>query len=331
MISETESSLELATISVPSEARYSAVGSRPTLISLASLPLVRLTSDTVPVVAAPVDLLATMAVPSDWLVKSPGLAGRPPSLETNASLPTSTTCRGALPTWTYWVNWLVAVSITPSSLTPLRATYSLLPSGLSAIPEGRSGVVVVVVFRLVTAVTVGMVTGLDTVPFVATLNLIMSAVCGNQSVLPSADHSGPSAATVPSPRTLSVPASVPICCTTVPVLMLKMVRKPVKFSQLSAARYWPLGLIEEDSRRPLSISSRVPTGLIRWLVGSRIPCALLVPTWAVPNPPANAPAMAAVANPATMTMATPAAVRTRTARRCACRQRAESSRLIEFP
>ena len=84
--------------------------------------MARLTSDTVPVVAAPVTLLATMFVPSEWLVYSPGLAGRPPSLETNASLPTSTTWRGALPTLITWISWLVAVSMTPSLLTPLRAT-----------------------------------------------------------------------------------------------------------------------------------------------------------------------------------------------------------------
>jgi hypothetical protein len=78
--------------------------------------------------APPVTLLATMAVPSDRLVNSPGLAGRPPSLETKASLPTSTTWRGALPTGMAWSSWLVVVSMTPSSLTPLRATYSLEPS-----------------------------------------------------------------------------------------------------------------------------------------------------------------------------------------------------------
>ncbi len=73
-------------------------------------------------VAAPVTLLATMFVPSELLVYSPGRAGRPPSLDTKASLPTSTTWRGALPTRVTWTSWLVAVLMTPSLLTPLRAT-----------------------------------------------------------------------------------------------------------------------------------------------------------------------------------------------------------------
>jgi len=52
-----------------------------------------------------------------------------------------------------------------------------------------------------------------------------------------------------------------------------MVRKPVKSFQLRAARYWPSGLIEEDSRRPSPTSSRLPIGLSHWLVGSRMPLA----------------------------------------------------------
>jgi hypothetical protein len=107
---------------VPSGARYSAVGSRPTLSSLTSWPVVRSTSDTRPVVAPPVTLLDTMAVPSEELVKSPGLAGRPPSSETKAWFPTRTTWRGALPTPMLWMSWLVPVSMTPSALTPLSAT-----------------------------------------------------------------------------------------------------------------------------------------------------------------------------------------------------------------
>ena len=122
LISEMLSLFELATISVPSGARYSADGSRPTRIDLTWWPVARLTSDTVPVEAAPVTLLATMFVPAELLVYSPGLAGRPPSLETNASLPASTTWRGALPTLITLVSWLVAVLMTPSSFTTLRAT-----------------------------------------------------------------------------------------------------------------------------------------------------------------------------------------------------------------
>src|ERR1035438_4546589 len=124
-----------------------------------------------------------------------------------------------------------------------------------------------------------MVTGPETVPSAATLNRIRSEVCGNHNVLPSADHRGPSAATVPSPMILSPPAPVPICWTIAPVVGLKVGRKRVKSFQVRAARYWPLGLIDDDRRRPLSTSSRLPIGLIRWLVGSRVPSGLLGPTW----------------------------------------------------
>ena len=121
-MSDIESSLELATNSVPSAARYSAVGSRPTLICLTGLPVVRSTSVTVPVIAPPVDLLATMFVPEELLVKSSGVALRPPSLETKAWLPASTTWRGALPTGICWISAFVAVSMTPSLFVLLRAT-----------------------------------------------------------------------------------------------------------------------------------------------------------------------------------------------------------------
>ena len=201
-ISEMLSLLELATMSVPSLARYSADGSRPTLICLVCWPVTRLTSDTVPVEAAPVTLLATMFVPAELLVYSPSFAGRPPSLETNALVPDSTTWRGALPTLMTLTSWLVAVSMTPSLLTTLSATYSLVPSELSAMPEGPSGTVVSPVVRFTIVVSSGMTTGVPTVPFAFTGKWTRSEVCGNHSDFPSADHSGPSAATVPSPMTL---------------------------------------------------------------------------------------------------------------------------------
>ena len=122
LITENESSLEFATSRTPFGPRYSAVGCRPTLISRVSLPVDRFTCETAPVDAAPVVLFDTTAVPSDSFVKSPGLAGRPPSSDTYAVEPTSTTCRGALPTWITWVSALVLVLMTPSSLTPLSAT-----------------------------------------------------------------------------------------------------------------------------------------------------------------------------------------------------------------
>ena len=102
--------------------------------------MVRSTTDTVPVIAPPVLRLATIGVPSDRLVKSPGWAGRPPSLETYATVPpsASTTWRGALPTGIFCSRVSVAVSMTPSALAPFSATYSLEPSGDSAIPEGSS-------------------------------------------------------------------------------------------------------------------------------------------------------------------------------------------------
>ena len=55
-----------------------------------------------------------------------------------------------------------------------------------------------------------------------------------------------------------------------------MVRKPVKSFQVSAARYLPFGLIEDDSSRPLFTSRRCPSGVMRWLVGSRMPLPLLL-------------------------------------------------------
>ena len=65
------------------------------------------------------------------------VAGRPPSLATNASSPATTTPRGALPTGICLVSVLVAVSITPSMFLPLSATYSCDPSAENAMPEGR--------------------------------------------------------------------------------------------------------------------------------------------------------------------------------------------------
>ena len=80
------SSLELATSSADPW-RNSAVGCRPTEIDWVCLPVARLTTDTVPVVAPPVTLLETIGVPSDMLVNWPGRAGAPPSLETYAVVP----------------------------------------------------------------------------------------------------------------------------------------------------------------------------------------------------------------------------------------------------
>ena len=141
-------------------------------------------------------------------------------------------------------------------------------------PDGPSGTVVSPVVRLSMVVLSGMTTGLDTVPSAATAKCTRSEVCGNHSDLPSADHSGPSAATVPSPMTLSVPTPVPICWMIWPVLTLIMVSQPVNSFQVSAARYWPFGLMDEDSRRPASsVRTRVPIGLIHCWVGSRMPLA----------------------------------------------------------
>ena len=97
-------------------------GERPTLIVSATASVERLTTDTVPVVAAPVDRSETIAVPSERLVVSPEVATRPPWFDTNALLPAITTSRGALPTGISLVSALVAVSITPSVLLPLIAT-----------------------------------------------------------------------------------------------------------------------------------------------------------------------------------------------------------------
>jgi len=80
---DTLSSLELATNRALS-CRYKAVGWRPTGIVPTCAPLARPTTDTVPVFAAPVDLSETIGVPSERLVNSPPVAGRPPSLETKA-------------------------------------------------------------------------------------------------------------------------------------------------------------------------------------------------------------------------------------------------------
>jgi hypothetical protein len=141
-------------------------------------------------------------------------------------------------------------------------------------PEGRSGVVVAPVVRLLMLVISGITTGAaEIAPSGPTVNLSRSEVCGTQSVVPSADHSGPSAATVPSPMVLSLPLPVPTCWTTLPLFRSMTVRKPVKSFQVRAARNWPFGLIAEDSTRPSLTRSRVPAGLTHWLVGSRTPLA----------------------------------------------------------
>ena len=53
-------------------------------------------------------------------------------------LSASTTWRGAFPTGISSGTVSLAVSITPSLLAPLSATYSFDPSGESAIPDGSS-------------------------------------------------------------------------------------------------------------------------------------------------------------------------------------------------
>ena len=99
-------------------------------------------------------------------------------------------------------------------------------------PEGRSGAVVSPVVRLTVTVARVIVAASLTVPSAATLNLSRSEVCDTHSVLPSADHSGPSGATVPSPIVLSAPTPVPTCWTILPVFRLTTVRKPVKSFQV---------------------------------------------------------------------------------------------------
>src|SRR5450755_2245194 len=226
-------------------------------------------TETVPVIPPPVERLATIGVPSDRLVNSPGVAGRPPSLETNAWLPSITTWRGAFPTGICLISVLVEVSITPSVLAPLSATYSLLPSAESAIPDGSqalSGPVAVGPAEP----TSGIVTGEDTVPSGFTAKRIRSVVWGNHRVFPSAEYSGPSAATVSSPSAGSPVAPVPSCWTILPVLTSKMVRNPLKLFQLSAANLVPSGLSVLDTSRALGSSIRSPIGEIHWFDGSRI-------------------------------------------------------------
>src|SRR5579859_5615065 len=179
-MSDTLSSFELATISVPS-CRYSAVGSRPTGMLAVCLPAARSTTDTVPVVAAPVVLSATIGVPSERLVKSPDCAGRPPSSDTNAWLPTITTCRGALPTGIWLTRVLVAVLMTPSVLAPFKATYAVEPSGEKAIPDGSAAPPGALGIWMV-ATGAGF-----TVPSGLTANLSRSTDCGTHSDLPSGE------------------------------------------------------------------------------------------------------------------------------------------------
>ncbi len=170
---ETLSLLEFATNSVP-PLRYSTVGSRPTLSVVVSAWLTRSTTDTVPVVAAPVLGSETIGVPKESLVVSPGFAGRPPSLATNASWPAITTPRGALPTGICLVSVLVAVSMTPSVFLPLSATYSCVPSAENAMPEGRP---------LLSAIVAVFVT----VPSAATAKRIRSSDCGTHRDVPSGE------------------------------------------------------------------------------------------------------------------------------------------------
>src|SRR5579859_2574159 len=116
-------------------------------------------------------------------------------------------------------------------------------------PDGSSATVVGLPFRLVMLFSRVMPTGFDAIPDGDTLKRTRSDVWGNQRVVPSGDHSGPSAATVPSPIVWSVPTPVPRVCTTWSVFTLMIVKKPWKSSQLNAARYCPLGLKEEEMMR----------------------------------------------------------------------------------
>src|SRR4051812_38311438 len=192
-MTDTLSSMELATNSVV-PCRYSADGSRPTLMVPTWAPLVRSTMDTVPVATPPVTGFDTMSVPSDRLVESPAVAGRPPSLDTYALSPTSTTWRGALPTGISEVSVLVAVSMTPSVLLPFSATYSLPPSGDSATPPGSPSPC---------GPTSLMTTGAETLPSSPTVQRTMSEPCWDHSVLPSGEYSGGAGEGVASPQHLS--------------------------------------------------------------------------------------------------------------------------------
>src|SRR6266567_8467569 len=153
------------------------------------------------------------------------------------------------------------VSITPSVLLPFSATYSLLPSAESAIPAGSASPF---------GPESGIVTGLETVPSALTANRIRSADCGNHSVLPSGEYSGPSGPTEPSPSDGSPALPVPICSTIWPVLTSMIVRKPVKSFQLSAASLVPSGLRVLDTSLALLTWILVPSGETHWLDGSRI-------------------------------------------------------------
>ena len=105
-----------------------------------------------------------------------------------------------------------------------------------------------------------------------------------------------------------------------PVCTSKMVSQPVKSFQVSVARYWPLGLMDEDRRRPWRSSTvRVPIGLIHCWVGSRIPLAYVPPTCSFPNADPDEDELAARATvliPVARMSDDPAAMSTRSARLC---------------
>ena len=119
------------------------------------------------------------------------------------------------------------------------------------------------VVRLLTVVSRVVTIGFETVPSAATANRTRSEDWGNHNDVPVRDHSGPSAATVPSPIGASDPTPVPTCWTILLVSRSMMVRKPVNVFQVRAARNLPLGLIDDDSKRPFFTSRRLPSGVMR--------------------------------------------------------------------
>src|SRR5262245_19788579 len=143
---DTLSLLVFVTNTEPS-CTVSEAGCRPTLIVSVTVLLARFTTDTVPVVDAPVtgsDTIGVLLVPgpAKWesFVVSPALAGRPSRFDTNASLPTMAMASGVLPTGILSMTWFVVVSITPSRLLPPNVAYSVLPSDDTAIRLGYSKV-----------------------------------------------------------------------------------------------------------------------------------------------------------------------------------------------
>src|SRR5256884_972214 len=141
-ITEMVSALVLATNrSSPCSSR--AVGWRPTPIDATSRPAARSTTEMAPVAAPPDAGSATIAVPEESLVTSPGAAGRPPWSLTYAMRPDTATECGALPTGISRTAAPPARSTTPSVLSRQRATYSVAivrdgeATGIRIAPPGR--------------------------------------------------------------------------------------------------------------------------------------------------------------------------------------------------